>query len=102
LEHLGRADAVEDIDACRGAPALAERRRQRFAGGNGKRSRSEPAPWRMFLCASSMANSVGTPKNTVGRCRPSTSNTASGVGLCGSNTVVAPTDIGNAMALPMP
>src|SRR5262245_63984615 len=32
LQHLGRADAVENVDADLGAPPLAELGRQRFAG----------------------------------------------------------------------
>ena len=38
----------------------------------------------------------------VGRCRRKVSSTACGVGRSGSRTLLAPTDIGNDMALPSP
>ena len=52
--------------------------------------------------ASIIANSVGTPKNTVGRCSRRRRNTASGVGRSAIRIVVVPNASVYVSALPNP
>ena len=46
--------------------------------------------------------SVGTEKNSVGRCSAAVSSSPRGSGLPGRSTVVAPTQYGNVRLLPSP
>ena len=64
MEHLGRADAVEDVDAEALAPALADVRGSASPAEVQTRS-AEPSA-RLAGSASSEAKSVGTPQKMVG------------------------------------
>ena len=103
MQQLGRADAVENVDAEARLPGVADRFRQRLAGGG-----ADPqarAPPRSCFSASSFSiaeNSVGTPKKMVGLYLFISANITAGVGRSELRMVVAPTDIGKVSALPRP
>ena len=102
MQQLGRADAVENIDAEPRLPGIADRFRQRLAGGGADAQTRAAA-----LCFSGSSfsiaeNSVGTPKKMVGLYLFISANISAGVGRSELSTVVAPTDIGNVSALPRP
>ena len=103
MQQFGRADAVENVDAEARLPGVADRFRQRLAGGGAD---AQPRCRRASLfSASSLSiaeNSVGTPKKMLGLYLFISANIAAGVGRSELSTVVAPTDIGNVSALPRP
>ena len=81
VEHLGRADAVEDVGADALAPALADVPRQRLARrGATRAARATSAVRRRSGSASSEANSVGTPQKIVGCCAHRRAATAAASG----------------------
>ena len=103
VQQFGRADAVEDVDAEARLPGIADRFRQRFAGGGADAQALAAA--RAFFTVSSLniaANSVGTPKKMVGLYLFRSANIRAGVGRSEFSTVLAPTDIGKVSALPSP
>ena len=102
VQHLGRAEAVEDVDA------VALRQRRPMSGGS-----ASPAETQRRSFSSSRASArPGSPGRPHRRSAPRRSTspddclrivaTASGVGRSGSSTVVAPTESGNVIALPSP
>ena len=102
VQHLGGADAVEDVHADHRLPAPAESAGSASPAEMQRRSRSEPAPGPIRGSASSAAYSVGTPPNMVGWWRRIVSSTASGVGRSGSSTAGGADRHREGQALPSP
>jgi hypothetical protein len=101
VQHLGRADAIDDVNAEVALESLADVGRQCFAGGR------RLAPWFGSAGWASMpAKPVGAPKKMVGLTPPTLpsqrAKVASGVGRSAIRIVVAPTLIGNDRPLPRP
>ena len=103
VQHLGRADAVEDVAAGLVAPALADMLGQRLAGRDAE---AQPvgagarAPARDARAAPRRASA--RRRRASGDAGASSSSTASGVGRSGSSTVEAPAAIGKVIELPSP